>query len=80
MEPKKDDNGFFYYDQVPENFKVADRDDFFTDDEKLITKKAFLVQGFYDPKIYANRTKPGFDVNKLEPWLNNGRVYVFTNQ
>jgi hypothetical protein len=76
IKPKKDENGFWYYDQVPENFRQASREDFFTDDGKLIIEKPYLIKSHHFNKVEAHRTKAGFDVDNLLPWLDERRVYV----
>ena len=68
--------GFFYYDQLPENFRLALLSDFNNLSNCIETRKPFLVQGFYSGRFECYRVQLWFRVEKIKEWLEQGRVYV----
>lgn len=74
------EDGYPYYETIPEDFEVAKSDDFYTEKGKLILKKAFLVHSEkYPNRYWAYRVKesfpyPGSDFNYF---LEKGRVYIY---
>ena len=73
---KQDKNGLFYFDHLPGNFRRATADDFYDLKNAVLTKKPFLVHGFYSEMYECYRVCESFSINKLKPWLSEGRVYV----
>lgn len=76
MEIKTDPNGFKYYDSLPEGWKPAVEDDFVNKDGLFIIGKAYLVQSFYSNKFECYRSRSKDLVQKLEPWMEEKRVFV----
>ncbi len=76
MEIKNDIAGSPYYENQPAGTRVASRDDFFQYGERIINMP-YLVKVFYDEIFYAKRTNESFKIEKLKPWLDVGRVFVF---
>lgn len=77
MQPKQDKNGFWYYNNLPENTRLAVIDDFY-DDGRLILGKPFLIKSYIKKIFWANRVKKNFPYNDdFLNFLNNGRVFVY---
>jgi len=78
VEVKQDElTGFFYYEQLPENTRLATVADFVDMNNCIAISKPFLIHGFYTNTYDCFRVYPGFKIEKILPWLNEKRVYVF---
>lgn len=76
MQPKKNESGY-YYDHLPEEFRIAAHEDFYNDDGKLLTGKAYLVKSYHNGEKYqAYRTTSTFNIRKIAIWLDDSRVFV----
>lgn len=76
MEIQTDPNGFKYYDLLPEGWSLASVDDFYNNKQLLIMNKPYLVQSFHTNKYEAYRSKSKNIIQKLNPWLEDNRVFV----
>ncbi len=77
MEAKKDKNGFIFYDEVPQDFRQATREDFFSENGKILTGLAFLVKSYHNGEKYqAYRTTASFNIREIVIWLDDSRVFV----
>lgn len=77
MQPKKNEHGLYYYDQPPEGTRPATEKDFKDIAKCIRDEKPFIMQGFYSPEWYCYRVKTGFEIKKILPWLQEGKVYVW---
>lgn len=76
------DDGYPYYESLPDNFEVAKLDDFYTEKGKLILRKAFLVHSEkYQNCYWAYRVKESFPypTTDFNDFLEKGRVYIYKN-
>jgi len=79
MKPKQDNEGYWYYTELPKNTRIATYSDFFID-EKLLLGKPFIVKSEIYPNHYwANRTKEGFPYidSDFLIFLEREKVFVF---
>jgi hypothetical protein len=82
---KKDpDTGKWYTETKPDNFRVAELEDFYKDKEtelnpQLLIGKAFLVHSFHDNYYWASRVSERFPYpgSDFLTFLEMKRVYVF---
>lgn len=76
MDIKTDANGCQYYETLPEGWRIAYTDDFFDRSGNFIKNKPYLVQSFHSGKFECYRSRSKDLVQKLKPWMEEGKVYV----
>ena len=80
MEIKTTQFGGKYYDELPENTRIASLDDFYNHHGRLDIGKPFIVKSMITKnRFWANRIKPGFACQEenFMQFLNEGFVFVF---
>jgi len=76
---KQDEFGFWFTETLPENTKVATREDFIYQG-KLIFNLPYLLYS-YKYKIYeCNRMRFPETFQNIQEFIETGRVYVFTDK
>ncbi len=81
MNLKQDNQGYWYYTELPENTRIATYSDFFLG-ENLLLGKPFIVKSEISPNHYwANRTKEGFPYidSDFLTFLERKEVFVFSS-
>ena len=61
---------------IPPDLRTASPYDLLDPDGKVQPGITFWVHGFHIDKLYEYTTKKTTDVNRWDPWFNEGRVYV----
>jgi len=74
---KTDKHGFLYYDQLPDNTRLATMDDFHHQGNKHIGMK-FIIHGHYDKRYELYKVTENTTAGKLKSFIDNNMVYVFT--
>ena len=74
-QPYKHEIGIWIYPILPPGLRVAKREDFFVNGNILIGL-SFIIHSFHDNEYEAHIVKPGFEIEKIDPWLQEGRIYV----
>ncbi|MFK5856576.1 MAG: hypothetical protein QM503_10625 [Bacteroidota bacterium] len=80
LKPKTDENGWMYFTELPDDFKKAELDDFYKDQNNLIIGKAYLVHSYkYPGRYWAYRVKKSFPYpgTDFEKFLEEGRVFIY---
>jgi hypothetical protein len=76
-EPKTDNSGFKYYEELPPLTRVATINDFINIKECVKKQKPFLIHSWHTNKYECHRVKTEFFLQKIKPWLDEGRIFVF---
>jgi hypothetical protein len=77
MDLKKNENGFYYYDNPPEQCVIAKESDFFTERSILILKKPYIIQSYHNTTWWCARTNEWFTIECIRQWLEDGKVMVW---
>lgn len=80
MDPLQDQYGLQYYPEQPPGTKVATPQDLSNISVLSSRNTPFLILGWHWPVYQLYRMQPGFTIDKILPWLNAGRVFIFTGQ
>jgi hypothetical protein len=76
LEIQTDQNGFKYYESLPEGWKAASESDFFNEDDLFIIGKPFLIHSYHSNRFECYRIRSKESFARLRPWIDDGRVYV----
>lgn len=76
MKPKQDENGFWYFDKIPSEFRLATEEDYH---QKLFTPgKAFLIKSILQNNYECHRVKANEKISpKILEFIIEDRVYIF---
>jgi hypothetical protein len=80
MDPLKDKNGLYYYPEQPPDTRVAIPSDFSRIPVLIARNTPFLVLGWEWQVYQCYRIREGFTLDKIRPWLDAGRVFIFTGK
>ncbi len=75
--PKQDEYGFWYYDGLPGNVRKAVASDFYNKEGMLKLGMPYLVESYHQVIFWAFRVMDVLTMAKLQPWLDDGKVFVF---
>ena len=76
-ELKKDEiTGLFYYENLPDIFRIGTLEDFSNLKQMIQDKKPFLMLSYVTGRYECYRVSFFFEVHKLNPWLNDNKVFV----
>lgn len=79
MELKKNEYGFYYYDDIPPTAVVATKHDFHDENGRLKVGMWFLISSYHKNILYACRVKNDFKIEKIQPWLKDKKVFIKKN-
>lgn len=69
-------NGWPYYPQLPENFRLATESDFRPLADKIKGKMPFLIHGFHSGRYECYRVTPRFRIEAIQQFIQLNRVYI----
>jgi len=80
MEIKKDEiSGLFYYEKLPENFRIATEKDFENIENVIEVMKPFLILGENWQVYQCYRATRNFSLKKIKYYLDNNLIFVLKN-
>lgn len=77
MNPIQNEHGFWHYATLPPGWRPATPADF-RDLPALISIAAPYLLHCSSGKYYCRRIRPGFALDKIEPWLSNARIFILS--
>jgi len=77
MEAKKCKiTGCYYYKTLPNTAKIATKEAFYNKDGTLKINTWYLIYSYHYDLFYARKIHKNIDFSKLEPWLNDRKVFI----
>lgn len=73
----KDPFGDFYCTALPAGARVAFSTEFDNVPALIRIQKAYLIKSYHTGIYECHRVRAGFNKQKIQPWLDDGMVYVF---
>lgn len=71
----KNEHGIWIYRRLPENMRIATRNDFYLENDELIIGKYFLAQSLHYLRYEAHRTNKNFN-EKWSFWLVHSHLFI----
>ena len=71
-ELKQNKNGLYYFDDLPDKYRLATLNDFTEPEERI----PFLVLGFSWPVYQCYRLTDSSDLDQIRKWIEMKRVFV----